>query len=742
MPAMDATKITNGVWFVRIPEAELYVLCGCPPDVVKHLMRRGAIAETNVRGTVFETGPNAILLSDIAIQSGTFCNMAEFPLLQMFYRQGITLPGHVNNKGRKPIFIGLLSQLVAQSAYILRGTFGLESVEEIEAAGIRPEFAREIMRYKLRFAGGTPRGLGETAEFAPTDSGTAQLPGGVTVIRKSLNVYAFKRGENEVSVDMNLAPGEAYESPVRLDSHRVERDYFSVVHSGEGNGWDKDRPCMSSIVVFQGKIYLIDTGPYVLDSLTALGISVNELEGIFHTHAHDDHFAGLTSLVRTDHRIKYFATPLVRSAVMKKLSAVMSLPEKSFESAFEFHDLAFGKWNDIGGLEVQPFLSLHPLETTILYFRALGSDGYKTYAHLADIPPESVLKDYLIDDPEAGPISAKLYESSRKSLHLAVDLKKIDVGGGMIHGRAADFAGDGSSKVVLSHTSGDLSPADKEIGSSASFGLQDTLIESRIDYTRLSAQAYLAAHFPEAQAEDIGMLLNCPLASLNSGHVVLRKGAEASEVDLVACGVVEMIDSSLGVQHMLSTGTMIGEVDILANKASNRTYRTRSAVTLLRMPQRLFLEFVRRNYDAADMLRRLEIEHFLQGTRLFGEMVSSAVHNVMARELSSERLAVGESLATAGGASLVVARTGRARVLIEGSEVDAIGPGDVFGEESVFFGRPSLMNATVSEEGEFLYVPRETIKNIPIVEWKLLETYERRITRFGLSSAENRSTKA
>ncbi len=81
---MDATKISNGVWFVRIPEAELYVLCGCPPDVVKHLMRRGAIAETRAGGASFETGPNAILLSDVAIQGGTLCNMAEFPLLQMF----------------------------------------------------------------------------------------------------------------------------------------------------------------------------------------------------------------------------------------------------------------------------------------------------------------------------------------------------------------------------------------------------------------------------------------------------------------------------------------------------------------------------------------------------------------------------------------------------------------------------------------------------------------------------------
>jgi hemerythrin len=732
---MDATKVTSGVWYVRIPEAGLNVLCGCPPDVVKHLMRRGAIAETRTRDTVYETGPNAILLSDVAVQGGTFCNMAEFPLLQMFYRQGLTLPGHVNNKGRRPIFIGLLSQLVAQSAYISRGTFGLENEAEIEAAGIRPEIAREIMRYKTLFAGGKPRVLGEMAEFAPTDTGRAELPGGVAVLRRSLNLYTFKRGGDEVEVDMNLPSGSTYESPVRLDSHRVERDYFSVVHSGEGNGWDKDRPCMSSVVVFQGRIYLIDTGPYVLESLTALGISVNELEGIFHTHAHDDHFAGLTSLVRTDHRIKYFATPLVRSAVMKKLSAVMSLPEKSFESAFEFHDLAFGRWNDIGGLEVQPFLSLHPLETTVLYFRALGPDGYKTYAHLADIAPESVLEDYLVKDAGAGELSRRLYESSRKSLHMAVDLKKIDAGGGLIHGRAADFAGDESAKIVLSHTSGDLSAADKEIGSSASFGLQDVLIESRIDYVRKAAERHLAAHFPEASSEDLGMLLNCPLVSLNTGHVLLRKGAEAPDVLLVACGVVEMIDSGTGAQHMLSTGTIIGEVNAVAKIGSARTYRTKSAVSLLKIPSRLFLEFAKRNYDLADMQRRLEVEHFLQGTRLFGEMVSSAAHSAMSRALSSERLRAGDPLTTADGASLVVARSGKARILIEGSEVDVIGPGGVFGEESVFFGRPSLMNAEVLEEGEFLYVPRETVKNVPIVEWKLLETYERRITRFGLSRA-------
>ena len=194
-----------------------------------------------------------------------------------------------------------------------------------------------------------------------------------------------------------------------------------------------------------------------------------------------------------------------------------------------------------------------------------------------------------------------------------------------------------------------------------------------------------------------------------------------------------MIDSGIGAQHMLSTGTMIGEVNALSRESSARTYRAKSAVTLLRIPGQALRRVRQAQLRPQGHAQRLEFEHFLQGTRLFGEMVSSFVHNVMSRGLSSTRLEAGDSLSTADGASLVVARSGRASILIEGSEVDSIGPGGVFGEESVFFGRPSLMTASVVEAGEFLSIPRQAIKDVPIVEWKLLETYERRITRFGLS---------
>lgn len=137
MSRIALTKIAAGVFWLEVPEAELYVLCGCPADSVKHLMKAGKIRDLDrevsslepgsgsfqhPHGSVTnETGPNAILLSDLSVQKGDFANLAEFPVLQMLYRQGMLLPNHTNNTGAKPLLIGRKNVVNAQMEYIHRG---------------------------------------------------------------------------------------------------------------------------------------------------------------------------------------------------------------------------------------------------------------------------------------------------------------------------------------------------------------------------------------------------------------------------------------------------------------------------------------------------------------------------------------------------------------------------------------------------------------------------------------------
>ncbi len=48
------------VYWVEIPEVQVFILCGCPPDIVKHLIRRGIIYVKEENGVSFEAGPNII----------------------------------------------------------------------------------------------------------------------------------------------------------------------------------------------------------------------------------------------------------------------------------------------------------------------------------------------------------------------------------------------------------------------------------------------------------------------------------------------------------------------------------------------------------------------------------------------------------------------------------------------------------------------------------------------------------
>jgi len=127
--------VAEGIFYVEIPAAGMYLLCGTPADAVKHLLRRGIIQTTEVNGVAYENGPNAILLSDSMIQNGHLCNLAEFPILQMLYRQGMMIPNHPNNTGMRPRLIGTPEQLALQLRYIHRGNYGLISAEEMMRAG-------------------------------------------------------------------------------------------------------------------------------------------------------------------------------------------------------------------------------------------------------------------------------------------------------------------------------------------------------------------------------------------------------------------------------------------------------------------------------------------------------------------------------------------------------------------------------------------------------------------------------
>jgi len=727
MDKIRKVKVTNKVWFVSVPEAQIFILCGCPADSTKHLIRQGLILSKEVNGVVYETGPNVVLLSDVLIQNGTFTNLAEFPVLQMLYRQGMILPNHPNNTGAKPMLIGTGEQVRAQLQYIYRGNYGLVSEKEIFEAGVSLEDAHEIMRLKLKFAFGAIRRPEELIDTRIIDDSPVEIKNGVRVQRQRRNIFEIRYKDEAVTVDLNLAPGENYGLPYPLNFQQIQREYFAVIHSGEGDGWNVNHPCMSSIIMFQGKIYLIDAGPDVLYSLMALGIGVNEIEGIFHTHAHDDHFAGFTTLMRSDHRIKYYATPLVRASVSKKMAALMNIDEKALSDYFEVHNLEFNTWNQIEGLEVKPIFSPHPVENSIFIFRTLWEDGYRSYAHFADIIDLTILKGMITaDDSEFG-LSAAKFEEVKAHYLTEATLKKIDIGGGLIHGNFNDFKKDRSDKIVLSHASGNLTNEQKEVGSGAPFGMTDVIIASTVAYDRMIAQTFLQAYFPETPQHQLEILLNNDYVTFNPGSLLIKERQRSRYVYLILNGNAEWLRTDIRRHYTLTSGALIGDIAVMDDVACQGAFRSTNFVRALRLPASLYMSFVKHNH-LYDEIKRLQTRReCLQKAWLFGEIVSYPIQMKIAVEMKVCHYPANRIIQPEKAKGLHLIKGGQGERINEASVPEMLKTGSFFGEEDVLFSQPPDYQIRFTESADVYLIPAEILMEVPVVRWKLYETYQKRL---------------
>lgn len=725
MSAIKKIAVATGMFWVEVPDAGLRMLCGCPVDAVKHLLRRGLIVPTELNGVACETGPNAILLSDLPIQNGWPSNYAEFPLLQMLYKQGMIVPGHPGNTGARPLLVGSKSQVNAQMDYLFRGNYGLSSTDELIEAGVATYLAEELMRIKLAFAFGRIMPTEELCRPVYVEREEREVMPGVVIKRLRTNVFELTYKDERIEIDLNLAPDQSFDCPYRLDNHLLKRDYFSVVHTGDGDGWDMNRPPMGSIVLFQGRVYLVDAGPNIETALTALGIGVNEIDGIFHSHCHDDHLAGLTALIRGDRRIAYYAVPMVRVSVFKKLAKLMRFPESEFSQLFDVRDLSLDHWNDIQGLEVKPILSPHPVETTIFQFRVMWEGGYRSYAHLADITSGEVLKKMVTDDATKPGISQAMHDRTVAAYAEPADIKKIDIGGGMIHGEARDFVDDKSKKLILAHTPRKLTEQERAIGSGAPFGTIDVLIEGVSEPLRSQAFQYLSEYFPDAPLHRIKHLMNGNILSFNPEVLLYKAEQHLDAVYLIVSGIAELLRPGRSVTSQVSSGSILGEAPALLGSVAEETCRAISFVQVLRMHRDLYLDFVANRLKHQELVDSQQHQEFLRRSWLFADNVSGVTLHRLLRAADSTRFSAGETVVPPADALMIV-REGGGVLTTPSDYSEALAPGNHFGATQMAGFSAASVTVRFDRDTEVCRLPLSAIADIPVVRWKLLETHRKR----------------
>ncbi|MBF9018421.1 MULTISPECIES: cyclic nucleotide-binding domain-containing protein [unclassified Oceanispirochaeta] len=723
---MNLLKVATGLFWLEIPEKDLYLMCGCPMDSIKHLENKNIIHRVDRDDCFMETGPNAILLSDLPVQNGYFCNLAEFPILHMMYKQGMALPDHPGNKGQSPWLIGVSDQVESQKNYIFRGNYGLSTREEFKEAGCVGDEIDIMWNLKMKFNFNTILDASELVETTVVDTKEVELRPEVFLKRTGLNRYTLRYNDESIDIDLNLDADELYEPPYHLNSRKIDREYFSIIHVGEGNGWDNARPCMGSIISYQGKIYLIDAGPNIEYSLNAMGLSVNNVDGIFHTHIHDDHFAGLTYLIMADHKIKYYATSPVMATARKKLSALMGQDESMFDSVFCPEVLDCGIWNNIDGLEIKPLFSPHPVETSVFYFRVLGPDGYKSYAHLADVISDRILKNYISDNPKEG-ISQEFYDKVWKDYLEYADIKKIDVGGGLIHGDAADFKDDPSALIILSHLDRTLNNEEKEIGSNVEFGSQHVLIASNQNYSMNLASKILNSYFPETPEADQQMLLNTgKVSEFPAGTIIAKDSTKMDNVFLIISGTVDYIFSETGTYHEMTSGSTVGLMNGLWDEPIKGTYRASAHVEALVISKDVLLHFLKKNNEIENLKKVSRRIFDLRCSYLFGSRISNTNLVKLAQRAGTMHLLPGDVVPGGWPRDLYLIKKGKMEIRHKGKTIGKLGKWESWGGYPVYpIWKDLSIEAVVSGKTscEFYRISFEVLKDIPVVQWKLYQLW-------------------
>lgn len=722
MPQIIKKNIAQGITWIEIKEADLYLCCGCPADTVKHLKKAKIIHSISKDGWTYENGPNAILLSDTMIQNSKLANLSEFVILHMLYLQGFNIPNHPNFQKSKPLLIGYPSQVKMQLEYVAVGNHGLDSAEEISNAGVSKEAANKIYATKEHYAGGEIKSVHRLINSLILGELALEIKNGVSIRRIGLNKFQiFYKGESEF-IDLNLEIHEQFTAPYELPYRQISPSRFSVTHIGEGNGWDIHRPCMASVIHYEGKNYLIDAGPNILGNLLRLGIGLSEIEGIFLSHIHDDHFAGITDLLNVEKRIKLFTTQIIRETAKKKLNALFNSEIDLLSIAFDCIELHFDQWNNIDGLEVRPSYSPHTVETSIFQFRANYNKSVKTYLHLADTINFKEFK--IILDKYPAIFNEKDFQYVSDNYLAKVDLKKLDVGGGAIHGHITDYLEDKSAKLVMAHTDHELPIEDKRFVN-AGFGDEDHLLQDQdFNYYKIKSKRYLKKYFNALPEEAIDELANRKIAIYPPGQAIVNKNPDEN-IFLIISGLV-CFTNDIGNKQRVDAGNFFGYAKKYFLRQYQHRYDSISYVVCLQFKEsyidkvfskyNLRKEFTRKINLANTLRESYLVQHTLSGSTFYDLTGASKLIEVPDEEFKDSAL----------NENIFIIQEGSLTVIFEDLYSVEIGKNQHFGGLNCLTKYRRKQRFRFSNKVKVVSIPIEKLMQVPSLLWKLIELEEMR----------------
>jgi CRP-like cAMP-binding protein len=524
--------------------------------------------------------------------------------------------------------------------------------------------------------------------------------------------------------------------------------------------------CAHTSIIHKYEPILIDYPSNMTDIINHNGLSKQSINTVFVTHNHDDHIGAMVELFRRSEHCNIITTEPVRYSVVKKLAALVDLPERVVSESFRWTILPFRSDNpyqtetiNFDGLHVTGHLSCHSVPTTIYTVRS-NLDGYEyTYGHFLDIVAFKRMQKLVQDGWMPEKHLEHLHTVIRKTPY---NLMKYDAGcigdaslPFTVHGQWQDLKGaatDRSYRVFTHATKDYLDPAYENEGRFVSVGdldstLRDTngrLVRLGGDKTSVTAfyhQAYRAVldyfrSLVDAEpGSDIARLMehyatafaNCPkLPDPNIGAFLFQQGTLSNAVIVIVRGraQIQMTDAQgeVVLRSNIGDGEVVGDVGVIASRPRLASVKSLNRLSYLTIPDNLFLEAM----QALGVLYDGYFKELFQRRLLFQSAwdvsrdVSTTVLNRIAKASRTVIVKRGARLYTKGRKDTRMLICQRDVELAVGRRKERlIGP-TVIGEAEFFHNvsrkEPArLHSATALADMEVLELDESLVRQVPVV---------------------------
>ena len=432
--------------FRLMPGSVLYstalggILIGCPPEVLKALLAQ------------HYPMPNTVVIPGTLRRGSSSQACLEFPFYHfLFIQQGLA-------QGKKFKVLAessLLPKLEQMLRVTLTGPTQEEALGSEKRLGL-PAFldqtkvsawARETNQLALKGKDGHTLQVKELVEFIPFNVGddlevfpAVEDQPAVWVKRLGADSFSCRSNGNEhqcdlVSEDPQIPVYELTPVPVTA-KEKKSHTAFNLRLLGTSEGFDPLRPANGLLLRLQGKWFLWDCPSYLRLHLQAIGLTLDDVEGIFVSHVHEDHLE-VAETLSSGRRLKIYSSPEIFECMLVKVMALLNCDYQEALSHYEFVPLYADQPFDLFGANLEVFYSVHSIPALGLRLEVPQKKGqpkrlFVSGDQLSNAGVEKLAEAGVMDKVRKAQVDGRFMDHT-------YDAVFVDVGGGMIHGDPKDF---------------------------------------------------------------------------------------------------------------------------------------------------------------------------------------------------------------------------------------------------------------------------------------------------------------